>query len=136
MTAVNIETHALNAVYVILNLFVTGLPVRILHFWHSMVYAFVYVLFSLFYTLGGGTNEANKNYVYSVLDWKGSTGFTVGISIAVIFVAMPLVHCVCYGIYRLRRAICCHGDGHMIDSKEVELAYRDNPSYTADKDAS
>ncbi|XP_033744372.1 protein rolling stone-like [Pecten maximus] len=132
MTAVNIETHALNAVYVIMNLFVTGMPVRILHLWHSMVYALVYVLFSLFYTLGGGTNHVDKNYVYSVLDWKGSTGFTLGISIAVTFVAMPLVHCLCYGMYRLRRVVCCCDDEHVIDTKEVELAYQDNPSYTAD----
>ena len=108
MTAVNIATHALNAVYVITNVLLTGVPVRALHFFHGIVYAVTYVLFTLFYYLAGGTNEKEKPYVYSVIDWR-STGFTIGLSIGVSLVAVPLCHIFFWGLYHIRLLMfgCC-----------------------------
>ncbi|KAK3102035.1 hypothetical protein FSP39_008269 [Pinctada imbricata] len=101
MTAVNIETHALNSVYVIINVLVTAVPIRLYHFFHGVIYAITYVLFTLIYYLAGGTNEDGKPYVYSTIDWR-DTGFTVGLSLAVTFVAMPVVHTIFWALYKLR----------------------------------
>ncbi|XP_052212909.1 protein rolling stone-like isoform X2 [Dreissena polymorpha] len=53
VTAVDIETHVIHRVYVILNVCVTGMLMRILHFWFPTLFGLTYSLFSLFYHLAG-----------------------------------------------------------------------------------
>ncbi|KAJ8301965.1 hypothetical protein KUTeg_020952 [Tegillarca granosa] len=109
MTAVNIETHALNAVYVILNLCVVRLPVRFYHLFHSVIYGAVYIVFSGIYYGAGGTNENGNPYIYSVIDWR-KPGTAVLYSIVVVFIALPVVHMFLYCVYLLRILIhrkCC-----------------------------
>lgn len=109
MTTVNIETHALNTVYVFINILTTGIPVRFYHFFHSMIFCVVYIVFSVIYQVSGGTNHNGKNYIYTVMDWS-DTMHTVMIALIVILVAVPICHFVMFLLYLLRLYLnkkCC-----------------------------
>ncbi|KAL3853150.1 hypothetical protein ACJMK2_016716 [Sinanodonta woodiana] len=103
--AVIIETHALNSVYVILNLFFTRVPVRIYHVFHSMLFALVYVLFSVVYYASGGKNYHDQPYIYPVVDWGGNPEWAAFYSLMALFIGLPVCHLICYAVYVVRLVI-------------------------------
>ncbi|XP_045165334.2 protein rolling stone-like [Mercenaria mercenaria] len=119
MTSVNIATHIINTLYVILNISVSGVPKRVLHFWFSVVFGVVYALFTLFYYLAGGTNHNENPYVYPVLDWR-TPGTATLYCVIVCFVLVPIVHLILYGIHRLKillyqKCDCCRRSSNRKD---------------------
>ena len=97
-SALNISTHVINAVYVILNVSVTGMPIRLLHFWHPVIYGIIYSFFSLFYHLGNGLNHHGNPYIYKPINWNNA-GQAVGYCLAITFVGIPVVHFVLFGVH-------------------------------------
>ncbi|XP_063439334.1 uncharacterized protein LOC134720774 [Mytilus trossulus] len=109
LTSVNIETHALNIVYVIINFFMTGIPVRFYHFLHPIVFGIIYIVFSIIYEVSGGTNHQNKSHIYSVLDWS-DTVHTAMIALLIVFVAIPICHFTLFLLHLIRLFMnkqCC-----------------------------
>ncbi|KAL5006078.1 hypothetical protein ScPMuIL_017236 [Solemya velum] len=109
MTAVDAETHGVNSIYVLVNICLTGSPIRIYHFFHPLIYGVVYWLFSVFYFLAGGTNVDGMPYVYTVLDWRepGTAAMYIGLTA---FVLLPVCHVVMYFLTVARLAVyrtCC-----------------------------
>ncbi|XP_060557401.1 protein rolling stone-like [Ruditapes philippinarum] len=122
MSSVNIATHIINSLYVFLNISVTGMPKRVLHFWFSVIFGMVYALFTVFYHLAGGTNHNGSPYVYSPLDWsKPGTAFLY--CAIVCFILVPVVHLILYGIHRLKLLIY-----EKCDCCRIETRYRRDPS--------
>ena len=104
------------------------MPIQLLHLWFAVIYGLVYSLFTLFYYLAGGTNHDGNPYIYSVIDWR-SAGWAVLYCFIVIFIAMPVVHLVCFIIHFLkvwisRSCRCCHrnrgSDQWQHESTEME----------------
>ena len=62
--------HGGNAIYVLFNLCITAMPMRLLHYVHYLVYALIYTSFTYLYYKCGGTNAMEEPYIYSVLDWR------------------------------------------------------------------
>ena len=116
LTAVDLETHALNVVYIVFNLMVTGIPVRLLHVWYSLVFGVTYTLFTLFYYLAGGTNADENPYVYRVIDWR-KPGTAIAVSVVVGIVATTIMHLVIYGLYCLKMFICCNTGCYLSDEQ-------------------
>ncbi|CAH1780411.1 unnamed protein product, partial [Owenia fusiformis] len=98
---VDAATHAVNSVYVIIDLLFTAIPVRLLHFIYPLIYVIIYALFSAIYQAAGGTNAYDLEYIYSVLDWRNP-----GRAILVVFIlgiiVLPLLHTGVFGLYKLR----------------------------------
>ncbi|XP_013393891.1 protein rolling stone-like [Lingula anatina] len=105
---IDVGTHLGNAIYVLSDIFITATPVRIYHFLHSSLYAIVYLIFSVVYDVLNGTNAVEGSYIYPQLDWD-VPGTAAIYAVLVALVAVPLVQCVLYGLYRLRLALygCC-----------------------------
>ncbi|XP_041379501.1 protein rolling stone-like isoform X2 [Gigantopelta aegis] len=104
ITTTTVVVHALNSVYVILNLPVTAVPVGIYHFFHSMVVGVVYVIFTIVYHALGGTNRHDKPYIYPQIDWN-RPGTAAMYSAGVVFVAIPLIHSLIFHVYLARVAV-------------------------------
>ncbi|WAR26797.1 ROST-like protein [Mya arenaria] len=102
ITAVDASTHLINSVYVIANVFLTGMPMRILHFWFSVLYALVYSLFTVVYYFAGGTNHNENPYVYPQLNWDEKPGTAAMYCVIVTFVAVSIVHLILFGFYSLK----------------------------------
>ena len=102
-------THLGNSIYVLLDLFVTAMPVRLFHVIYPSIYAIVYTIFTVIYWAADGVNADGFNYVYKALDWN-IAGSTAPLVVGIVFVGTPLVHLVFWSLYVIRVAIhrnCC-----------------------------
>lgn len=70
ITALNAEVHIINSVYVIIDLWVVGSPVRILHFYIPFSFMFIYLIFTLIYWAAGGTTPEGGTAIYPIMDWN------------------------------------------------------------------
>ncbi|XP_013393890.1 protein rolling stone [Lingula anatina] len=106
---IDVGTHGGNTLYVLIDIFITATPVRIYHFLHPFLFGATFLVFSAIYDVTNGTNALDKEYIYSVLDWTSNAGSAAMYAVLVALVAIPLVQCVLYGLYRLRTALygCC-----------------------------
>ena len=77
---------------------VSGLPVRLLHFYMIQVYGIIYTLFTGIYYAAGGTGYNGTTYIYPVLDYAKNPGSAAGLCIGVI-ILMPLLHLAFYALY-------------------------------------
>ncbi|KAK7490565.1 hypothetical protein BaRGS_00018168 [Batillaria attramentaria] len=104
LTVVSTATHLLNSVYVILDVCVTAMPVRLLHVIYVSAYAFDYLIFSVIYWAAGGVNGDGQPYVYKTLYWAKpwKAVFAGG---GVVCVGVPLVHLLLWTLYMIRSAI-------------------------------
>lgn len=67
-------THAGNAIVFLFDIFVNAHPPRYGHFVYPLAFGIFYgFIFSLPYTMLGGTDRDFNNFIYSVLDWKNNT---------------------------------------------------------------
>ena len=110
----------MNTAYVFIDLLITGVPVRILHFYFTTIFCIIFALFSLVYSLAGGTDEVGRQYIYSQLDWKNSPGGAVAWAAGIAFVAAPLVHLLFWAIYKIEMHIlsCCNCGPNAVFSTE------------------
>ncbi|XP_070193164.1 protein rolling stone-like isoform X2 [Littorina saxatilis] len=112
LSPVSGETHLGNSVYVLLDLCVTAMPVRLLHVIYPAVYALVYCMFTVVYWAAGGTTSSGETFIYKPLDWNRAQ-VAVPLVIGAAFVGVPLVHLIFWSLYMLRLTLnrhCC-GEG-------------------------
>ena len=90
-TDVSIVTHLVSGLVAVLDLWISGIPVNLLHFVYLMIYASVYVLFSGIYF------GATGNVIYmKFLDYGDYPGLAVGGILGVLLLAIPGLHTVVY----------------------------------------
>ncbi|XP_046339632.2 protein rolling stone-like [Haliotis rufescens] len=94
ITLSNLNVHGLNSVFIIIDNVVSARPVRILHVFHTWIYAAVYIIFSLIYW------ATDRAVIYKyVLDWS-TPGSTVGIMLGVVVLAF-ILQVGYFGLYQL-----------------------------------
>lgn len=102
----DISTHLINTVFIILEVILSSIPIHFLHIVYSWCFIIVYMVFTVIYWAAGGTNPFNqKPYIYSYIDYESSPGLAVGLFIACVLVGAPLVQLILYGLYKLRQLI-------------------------------
>ena len=97
----DMQTHAVTLLVVIIELFVSSFPVRILHFIHASLFGFSYVLFSIFFWLA----DREHHILYGfILNWnKPIIGCTV--ACVTVCVVIPIAQLFVFLIYRTRICI-------------------------------
>ncbi|XP_064621083.1 protein rolling stone-like [Lineus longissimus] len=95
-----IHVHGIGALYILTNMLLSAVPVRIGHFFHVILFVSVYGIFNLAYELLGGTNKTGGAGVYSALDWNKQPLSTLLALVALC--AVSIVWFVLFGLYRLR----------------------------------
>ncbi|KAH9508153.1 hypothetical protein Btru_054870 [Bulinus truncatus] len=65
-------THIVNSLYVILDLAVISIPVRLVHVIYPILYSTVYLVFTICYHLVDGTNSDGEPYIYRTLNWSNT----------------------------------------------------------------
>ncbi|CAH2102244.1 unnamed protein product [Euphydryas editha] len=86
-TAIDILIHAVNSVIMFILLITARQPTNLLHFYISILFAIVYVIFSLIYYFADGRDPFDNPYIYPVLNWN-SPGESM---ITVVFAAVIIV---------------------------------------------
>lgn len=93
--------HFWNSVLMLMDLFIVAIPVRLLHVYTSIIFAFIYVIFTICYEYTGHTDPHGKPYIYPVLRWKKDVGLAVG-GVLVGLICLVVIRCVVFCLYKLR----------------------------------
>lgn len=65
----DIAVHGLNAVLVFMKLMSVRHRSRILHFYHPLIVALVYMIFGLIHYAAGGADQNGNHWIYPVINW-------------------------------------------------------------------
>ena len=108
--------HGVNVLYVLGDMMVTGIPVRIVHFYQPFLLAIVYAVFA------GGYWAAGNGNIYYFLDFDKHPD-KVAVWWCGLLSSGIALHVLMYGLYRFRLfayTSCAHGQVHpMADDVEV-----------------
>ncbi len=100
LDGVNVNTHLVNGLVSIIDVFFFGVPVNLLHIIYPVSFGAAYASFSGIYWAANGTNPGNnERYIYSLLDYSKNPSFAAIIAILVVVLFIPLMHMVFYAIY-------------------------------------
>lgn len=92
--------HTLNTAYIVWDLFISAMPIRVFHLIYPMFVGAIYTVFNALYFINDGTGPGGKPYAYYVMDWRNPIESAVTCSLG--FVLTTVVQSILYGIYRLR----------------------------------
>lgn len=125
-----ILTRAVAAAVAFLDVWVSGLPIRLLHFIYPVIFGAFYVIFTGIYYAARGVNSMGDRFTHPVLDYGGSPGTAAAYGIVSTLVVLPLIHLFFWGMYILRegfiRNVCPRnrfqeGDNEEVDKGKTEL---------------
>ena len=110
--SVTFNAHALNSVVVVIDTFLSCIPVRIMHIIYPVMFMASYAIFSLIYWACGGTDPQNKPYIYPALDYGEHPGKATLIICLFVFVGDVLSQFIVFGLYRVR--VCLKHSRHTL----------------------
>lgn len=58
--------HGVNGIFILADIWITAMPVKVLHFYLPLLFAVGYGIFSLAHDLEGYTNALRQPYIYEV----------------------------------------------------------------------
>lgn len=100
----DISLHCLNSVFILVALLTSLLQVNLLHAVYVMCFGSIYIVFTVIYWAAGGLNDQGERYIYKPLDYEnGNHAFVVGTVLISIFLFIPLLQLLIFGLYQLRR---------------------------------
>lgn len=102
ISGVNFNTHGTQAIVSVIELLISGIPIRFYHFYFTPIFGGVYVIFTGIYFVAGGTNVIGRQYIYSVLNYGANPGMAVGLALGVVLGFVPVVHFVFHLVYIAR----------------------------------
>jgi hypothetical protein len=99
----DISVHALNSVFILTELLIGKLPVRILHWIYVLIFSIIYAVFTVIYWAAGGLNGRGDPFIYDILDYEnGKPGSIAAVLLSSIFIVTPLIQFILYGLHRIR----------------------------------
>ena len=113
----DVVTHAFNTVFVLIELILGHVPIRLLHALYTIAYLTLYVIFSVIYWEANGTNARGKPYIYKVLDYENkNAGVITALVLLLAVIVPPLTQLFMFGIYKLR----CRWFGYLNSNAQVQ----------------
>ena len=90
----------------LLDIMVSGVPVRLLHFIYPFIFSGTYAVFTGIYFAAGGVNNINgKPYIYPVLNYGENPGVASAYVLVTVLVLIPLLHLLTWALYLLREGL-------------------------------
>lgn len=96
ITFLNAAVHAVNGIYVIIDIFITGIPIRILHTYMLIIYGLIYIAMTLIHWAAGGSA------IYPMLDWEEKPGLAAGTVVIMSVIGAPCFQLILFFLYWLR----------------------------------
>ena len=125
----NVVLHLVNGVVAFVDLWVSGVPVRLYHVVYVIIVGSIYAIFTGFYYAAGGGNEfSNGTYIYPQLDYGKMPGEASALVLITVLIVGPVVHLFFYINYVLREGLlylvkmCCRSVCHKENKETNEMA--------------
>ena len=101
----SLNLHMINGVLAVLELWLSGIPVRICHAVYSMAFGCVYVLFTGLYYAAGGRGEDGNKYIYPFLDYDSNAEAAIALAVGCVVFLVGGIHIVFFLQYKGRKCI-------------------------------
>ena len=99
-TVVNV--HTLNSVFLLVEVVISNVPVRLLHHLYAHAFMSVYALFTVIYWASGGRDSNDNRFIYSVLKYESEPATAVAYVFLALIIELPLIHLLYFILFRLR----------------------------------
>ena len=93
VSGVSANHHLINGILAVVDVFVSGLPVNLVHVIYLMGFGITYSTFAGVYSLSSGEN------IYPVLDYQNRAGSAVILGVLVAILLVPLIQGILYGVF-------------------------------------
>jgi hypothetical protein len=93
--------HTLNTVYIVADLLICAIPIRLLHFIYPFLLGAVYTTFNVTYFMNDGVGPEGGNYSYREMDWQRNPLLAMLFTVCVfsfVFIAQTFL----YLVFQLR----------------------------------
>ena len=97
-----ITTQILNTVFILIEILLGTVPVRLFHVIYPMLFSTVYVMVTVVYWACKGTNASGEPYIYSAIDYSENPRGSVGTVLGFVCVGHPLAQLVLFIVFRVR----------------------------------
>ena len=104
-SAVSIHVHMLNGIIALVDLWITGIPIRLLHLIYILIFGVTYVTFTGLYYVCNGTDPGGNHYIYPMLDYGRNPGLASGLVIGCALGFLTLLHVTFFAQYLIRQCI-------------------------------
>ncbi|XP_046334701.1 protein rolling stone-like [Haliotis rufescens] len=133
--------HTMNTVYVIIDVMITGAPLRVLHMFMTITLGSVYALFNAIYFLNDGTvtdSREERHYAYNFMNWNKPVEAVITCVLCVLQAMLAQV--ILNFLYRLRMWVFSKfyyiPDDPTLDSEMQNIVMSTSTSYNAVDDKS
>ena len=99
---INANTHLVNGIIALGDVFFSGVPVRLFHFIYPLLFSSVYIVFTGIYFAADGTNVMGDPYIYPVIDYENSPGSAAGWALGGCLLIVPLLYLLLFCLYSVR----------------------------------
>ena len=117
----SLHIHLINGILAIVDLWMSGVPVRVYHALHSVLFAISYVVFTGVYYAAGGTDPAGNSFIYPFLNYESSPGSAIGLGIVCALVLTTSIHFVFYLQFIIRNWITCYIQRRVYDHTKTTM---------------
>ena len=101
-SAISVIFHAVNSIVMVGDTMLSSVPVRLFHFIYPMLYSVAYIVFTVIYWACGGTNSFGMPFIYPQTDYTGRPVYSAVSLVCLVLIALPLCHCLVFGLCCLR----------------------------------
>ncbi|KAI8509795.1 hypothetical protein Bbelb_122230 [Branchiostoma belcheri] len=97
--------NVMNTVVIVIDVFVSGLPYRLMHLVYPSAFGLAYMVFVVIYWAAGGISVYGRPWLRGYLDYGDHPGMAAGIAAASVLVAIPLCHAILFGLALAREML-------------------------------
>ena len=120
---ISLHMHLINGVFALVELWVTGIPIHLLHVVYIMLFGCTYVAFTVLYYAFNGTDAAGNHYIYPILDYGANPGGATGLVIGCILGYLTAIHLLFYVQYLARQWITDHIYSRRTNNTKMQCRY-------------
>lgn len=101
----SLNLHTVNGISAIVDLWLSGMPVRVYHAVYSIAFGCVYVLFTGLYYVTGGRDPEGNHFIYPFLDYGSNPRAAIALAVSCTLLFVGSVHFVFFLHYVVRKFI-------------------------------
>ena len=126
-SASTIHVHLINAIVIVIDLWMNAMPMQLLHIYQPVLYGSAYVIFSaVYFGVQKGTGPDGKPYVYPIIqDYVNHPRLSVGADVVMVLVLIPIVWFGLWLTHKLRVYLWKNYDPDWRGNYDLLLAWED-----------
>lgn len=101
----SLHLHAINGIFAVVEMWLSGIPVRICHAIYSIAFGCGYVLFTVLYYAADGRDSLGHRFIYPFLDYGSNAEAAVSLAVSCAVFLAGGIHLIFFLQYKGRKCI-------------------------------